>query len=198
MRGHTDAVSFPFPGSQDPEDERIAPSPDLVTLIGFRNPDSIPTHVIPLDSVLQRLSPQDIAELERHQFNIECQNTFAEGTRNILGDSHIAVDAEVLTQAGPHYWVRFSHSKVKPDEGNTAAADARDRFAHACEEEQVKLLVAAGSLLIINNRRALHGRSEVNKGVGGHTRWLLRTYALGSEAIEIQNRYHDSPFLLYP
>jgi hypothetical protein len=198
MRGHTDAVSFPFPGTQDPEDPRIAPSPDCVTLVGFRNPDSVPTHVIPLESVLRRLTLLDIAELEKPQFNIECQNTFARGTEAILGESHIAIGAAVLRRVGAEYWVRFSHSKVQPDDANTPAIEARERFAQACEDEQIPLVVAPGDLLIINNRRALHGRSEVKKGIGGETRWLLRTYALDTEAIEPSSRYVDSLHELYP
>lgn len=198
MRGHTDAVSFPFPGTRDPDYSRIAPSPDLVTLIGLRNPDSVATHVIPLDDILARLTNKDIAELEKPQFNIECQNTFAKGTEAILGDSHIAIDVAVLLRVDQEYWVRFSHSKVRPDDGNSPAIQARDHFAQACEDEQVPLLVAPGSLLIINNRRALHGRSEVKKGVGSTTRWLLRTYALGGVAIEQTSRYTNRPYQLYP
>lgn len=38
LRGHTDAVSFPFNGETDAFNARIAPSPDLVTLGGCVTP----------------------------------------------------------------------------------------------------------------------------------------------------------------
>lgn len=198
MRGHTDAVSFPFAGTTDPTDARISASPDLVTLVGLRNPDSIPTHVIPLDDVLGKLDRSEIDQLARPQFNIDCQNTFGAGTEAILGERHIAIDAEVLRQVGSEYWVRFSHSKVQPDEENIAAAAARDHFAEACGSVHIPLHVEPGTLLLINNRRSLHGRSEVKKGIGGTTRWLLRTYGLATSAIRPENRYSDVSYQLFP
>ncbi|MFZ1907327.1 MAG: TauD/TfdA family dioxygenase [Steroidobacteraceae bacterium] len=199
MRGHTDAVSFPFPGTADPDFPRIAPSPDLVTLAGLKNPNSIPTHIVPLPEILTRLKPEDIAELEKAQFIIQCQETFRAGTEAILGTQHMLSDAPVLHAATDGSMsVRFSHSKVVAEHDNAAATRAREAFIAACAEAVIPVPAIPGSILLINNRKALHGRSPVGDGHGANTRWLLRTYALAEEAIHPRSRYRDSAYQLFP
>lgn len=198
MRGHTDACSFPFPGTEDPENSRIAPSPDFVTLAGLRNPNATATTVIPLMKALEGLTDDEREELYGHQFYIECQSTFAKGTKIALGHSHFVIDAQILKQQEASVWVRFSHSKVRPDENNEPAKMAIDRFAEACAQSQVSQIINPGSILLINNRIALHGRSELAKQTGGQTRWLLRSYGLSSDSIKEENRYGDRKWQLFP
>ncbi|WP_126623660.1 hypothetical protein [Bordetella hinzii] len=106
MRGHTDAVSFPFSGENDPQYERIAPSPDFVTLVGLRNPNGVPTRPIPLKDVLARLSPADVEELKKPQFSIRAQRTFRQGTKRILGEEHVVIDVPVLKDSGGDIHIR--------------------------------------------------------------------------------------------
>src|SRR5262245_19445749 len=70
MRGHTDGVSFPFNADDDPQDKRIAPSPDLVTLIGLRNPNDVPTRIMRLSDVIGRISSEHARELLKPQYDI--------------------------------------------------------------------------------------------------------------------------------
>jgi hypothetical protein len=198
MRGHTDAVSFPFANTKDPRDSRISPSPDLVTLIGLKNPDSVSTTLMPLDRILSHLDSVDIQELCKDQFVIECQNTFRKGTVAVLGAAHRVSAGAILHLTESRYNVRYSHSKVVPDPDYVAAQQARDRFDKACANETEPVTVNAGSLLIINNRIALHGRAEVAAKYGGDTRWLLRTYGLAREAARQAHRYADKGYQLFP
>lgn len=189
MRGHTDAVSFPFNGDDDPENPRIAPSPDFVTLVGLRNPQGVPTRVIPLSEMLSRLSPDDIAELKKAQYLIRAQRTFRLGTKRLLGNEHVVIDAPVLkdSESGTH--VRYSHSNVLPPEEEGAAAQASGRMEAVCNETAVPVVVNPGDVVLVNNRLALHGRSEVGDEVGGQSRWLLRTYALDTSSLPTQKRH---------
>lgn len=200
MRGHTDAVSFPFPGEVDPDNSRIAPSPDIVCLAGLRNPDEVPTMVIPLDNVLGRLEATDITQLEQLQFLIDCQATFREGTERILGNIHQARNVNLLLDKGEGmYWARFSHSKVTAAfESPSIATDAIKRFIAACEAVADPVVVGAGDVLLINNRRALHGRAQVGKEVGGNARWLLRSYGILPAHVPQDSYYPDSSFKLWP
>lgn len=199
MRGHTDAVSFPFPGTTDPDDHRIAASPDFVTLAGLKNPDSIPTHVMPLEAILRQLEPEDIKELQKEQFIIECQDTFRDGTEKILGDRHSLSDASILRAAdNSGVWVRFSHSKAVAEPDNATANLARAHFVAACQKARHPVTVKPGSLLLINNRQALHGRLPVGQAHGANTRWLLRAYALDHRAIRAESRYPDRSYQLFP
>lgn len=126
MRGHTDGVSFPLNGEDDAGNPRIAPSPDLVTLIGLRNPGQVPTRLMPLKDILALMTPKDIAELKRPQYAISSQTTFVLGMKKILGKELVAFDVPVLTDCAAGTYVRFSHTKVvAQEEGGRRAAGFR-------------------------------------------------------------------------
>lgn len=200
MRGHTDAVSFPFNGEDDPEDPRIAPSPDFVTLVGLRNPQGVPTRVMPLTEMLARLSPDDVAELKKAQYLIRTQRTFRLGTKKLLGEEHAVIDAPVLKDTERGTYVRYSHSNVFPTEEGGAAARASSRLEAACNETAVPVVINPGDVVLVNNRLALHGRAEVGDDVGGQSRWLLRTYALDTFGLPSHKRHLSGkpPHVLYP
>lgn len=200
MRGHTDAVSFPFNGDFDANDLRIAPSPDLVTLVGLRNPNDVATTVMALSDVLQQLSPDDIAELKKGQYTVEAQFTFREGMRGILGEIHTVVDEPVLKDVPPGTIVRYSHSSVKPTELGGAANSASNNLEQACNAAVVSVVISPGDVLVVSNRLCLHGRGLVGGGVGGQARWLLRTYALDTSSLDDNRRHLDGrpKYVLYP
>jgi hypothetical protein len=189
LRGHTDGVSFPFNGETDASNARIAPSPDTVTLVGLRNPKSVPTTVMVLQEALGKLPPEDIHELRQAQFSIESQPTFLEGMRDILGDVHTAIDEPVLKDAAIGTIVRFSHSSVSPTEPGGPADRAAENFAKACSEVAQAVAIQPGDVLLVSNRLCLHGRGEVGDEIGGQSRWLLRTYGLDTSQLDDSRRH---------
>lgn len=200
MRGHTDAVSFPFNGDDDPDDGRIAPSPDLVTLIGLRNPKGVPTRLMPTKDVLAQLSSADVDELKKPQFSIRAQRTFRQGTKRTLGKEHVVIDAPVLKDSSGGTYVRYSHSNVVPTVTGGPAEQASNKLEAACNASAKPVVVQPGDLLIVSNRLALHGRGEVGDDVGGQSRWLLRTYALDTSSLQAHKRHQGTaaPHVLYP
>jgi hypothetical protein len=198
MRGHTDAASFPPRGSQDPESDKIAPSPDLVCLAALRNPDRVDTTVMPLPAILKKLPLEVINELEKAQFQVRAQQTFVQGTTRILGRVHIADGVPVLFNVDGELGIRFSHKNVMADEEATSANEALDALKEALAECIEQVVLRPGDILLVNNRAALHGRSEVGEKYGGETRWLLRTYGLVQGAAR-ENQFHSlSTFMLFP
>ena len=160
MRGHTDAVSFPFNGDFDVNDPRIAPSPDLVTLVGLRNPDAVQTTVMALKDVLALLSPDDIAELKKDQYSIVAQFTFWEGMKEIQGSVHTAIDEPILKVAPPGTMVRYSHSSVAPTEPGGAAQAASDNLEAACNRVARCFEVVGSGLRCTSKQRAIESLSQ--------------------------------------
>lgn len=199
MRGHTDAVSFPFRGETDPVHVRTAPSPDVVTLLGFRNPNSVPTTVMILDEVLGRLSTHDVSELKKPQFGVVAQATFRQGTEAELGEVHTVDDVPVLKDVAGVTHVRYSHSCVSANEQSVASA-ASNRFEGACNQSAVPVIVSPGDILVVSNRIALHGRGVVGGSPGGESRWLMRTYGILQSTVPDSSRHlGDRPrHVLFP
>jgi L-asparagine oxygenase len=200
MRGHTDAVSFPFSGETDAIHPRIAPSPDFVTLVGMRNPNSVGTTVMPLEEILPRLSQGEISELKIAQYDVGSQDTFVVGLIAELGKTHTLLNAPVLRVVEDMTQVRFSHRNVNPPEDYPPGKQAIDRFKEACELVAHSVVVGPGDLLLVSNRTCLHGRGIVGEDVGGKARWLLRTYALDTTGLDDARRHGgDRPVhVLYP
>lgn len=201
MRGHTDAVLFPSKGKDDALNPRMAPSPDVVTLVGLRNPDEVPTTLMPLSLLLPHLSPQALAELKKPQFSVAAQRTFRQGIKKILGADYTALDACVIWEHEGVLCIRFSHSQVGAmDELAQGAQHALAELTQACQRGRSSVLVSPGDVLIVNNRLALHGRGAVGGAVGGESRWLLRTYGLDTTGLPEHKRHlGERPrHVLYP
>jgi len=198
MRGHTDAVSFPFRGQTDATNPDIAPSPDFVSLCGLRNPDTIPTTVMPLAEALAELTPEQVAELKKQQFGIRSQKTFIPGMKVLLGYEHSVEDGELLLDVDGKTWIRYSHSSVDVDVENAAATAANNALVAACAQHCKTVSIQPGDVLLVNNRLALHGRSEVGGQHGGESRWLLRTYGLDTRGLTKGQRYAHPPYMLVP
>lgn len=199
MSGHTDAVTFPMRGCRDPFDARIAPSPDFVCLSSLRNPNEVPTTVMPLDQLMTSLTNEHIEDLQKPQYLIGSQLTFRDGMMDILGDELEVDYAQLLYAIQDKWWIRFSHRTTQIATGALASAqEAMDALKGACAGCVVPLALEPGDIALVNNRIALHGRSEVGKEYGGQTRWLLRTYGLDTTDLDPAQRHDDSPFMLFP
>ncbi|WP_223194724.1 MULTISPECIES: TauD/TfdA family dioxygenase [Pseudomonas] len=199
MSGHTDGVSFPVRGHLDPEDSRIAPSPDFVCLSALRNPNAVPTTVMPLDAILNQLDPLHIQELQKPQYILQSQLTFRDGMEEILGQELLVDDAQLLFRMQSGFWVRYSHSSTQPaDAGETPAKQAMHALAQACLNCVIPVALVPGDIAIVNNRIALHGRTKIGEGHGGESRWMLRTYGLDTSELDESQRHPDSTFMLFP
>ncbi|MEA9904870.1 hypothetical protein VDG44_09915 [Xanthomonas campestris pv. raphani] len=197
MRGHTDAASFPFPKMLDSQFPKISPSPDIVTLIGLRNKDLKKTHIIDVIEALKNLDPKEIAILRGPNFFIECQGTFKDGTKLILSQEHIALSAELVSGSENDISIRFSHSKVAANPQIDGAVDALKKFTGALTAKH-SIAIEPGSILIVNNRKCLHGRQSPGDAYGGDSRWIMRTYGLKLEFIRENDRYPGNDFQIYP
>lgn len=198
MSGHTDGVSFPIRGKNDPDDPKIAPSPDFVGLCCLRNPNNVPTNVMPLETVLSGMSENLVEELRKPQYWVTSQRTFESGMHDILGDELVLDEASLLFSVENTNWIRFSHSSTGAIEADSPAQEAIQEFQSACVECAQGIALHPGDIVLVNNRIALHGRSYVGSEYGSQSRWLLRAYGLDTSILPAEKRYPDSPFKLFP
>lgn len=196
MHGHTDAVSFPVRGYKSASFPNIAPSPDVVCLAALRNPDGVPTIVLPVPVLVAALAPDHVAELKKRQFSVRSQKTFITGTKRVLGEELVEVGVEVLLDTGEGTWIRYSHSSVDAVGDDSEAAI--EELNAACAGAAAHVVLQPGDLLILSNRTALHGRAEVGGDPGETSRWLIRGYGLKTQELAEAQRYAGSPHMLYP
>jgi hypothetical protein len=171
MRGHTDAMALPFPGELSDFID-VAHSPDLVILVGLRNPNSVSTNIAPLSSIMRKLTNSTIASLQENWYDFKPQSSFE------MSSEYVHRQKPVLCRdQNDGYMIRFSHSRVV-SEANDVASHALTNLKDAVEKSFVGIEVQAGDVLFVNNRTALHGRSEVGPFSNGPRRWLLRSYGM--------------------
>jgi len=199
MKGHTDAASFPFRGTINPEYPRLAPSPDVVYLAAFRNPDEVATTVMSLECALNELEERHKAILKGDCIVIKSQQSFARGIQGQLKKALTLDGTNVLHESPEGTWVRYTHSNsLLKDEDDADAAEAKVRFEKACAACAVSVSLEPGDLLLVNNRKALHGRAPVGDQVGGTTRWLLRSYGLDTAGLDDARRHGAPRHKLFP
>ncbi|MCB4824505.1 TauD/TfdA family dioxygenase [Roseicella aerolata] len=170
MRGHTDGAAFPFPSEFARGGEDHSPAPDLLVLVGLRNPGGTPTRLAPVTKALEHLTDEEVAALEGPHFNIGAQRTFR-GVRPRVG-------SPLLSRDEPDGLAfRFSHRSVRAaEDAPEAAASALARLEEALPGLYEDVVIGPGDVCLVRNRLVVHGRGAPGEGCGGATRWLLRTY----------------------
>jgi L-asparagine oxygenase len=176
MRGHTDGVSLPFPSEFAAGGEEQSPAPDLLVLVGLRNPSGTMTRLASVSSALGVLTDDRYDAMQEPWFNIAPQRTFVNGPPR--------VGAPLLSRDEPRHGVsmRFSHSSVTVvDEAPPVAREALEAFCAALPGLYTDVVVGPGDICLIHNRQVIHGRAAPGPGAGGSSRWLLRTYGWMSD-----------------
>jgi L-asparagine oxygenase len=170
LRGHTDAVAFPFAHEFELGERDASPAPDALVLVALRNPERVPTKVASISNVIERLSPTEQAALRSPVFLIRAQESF-QLARNVTDRALLADDP----RSG--MVMRFSHSAVSVDRrAYPQQFAALEKFKSLLAEQYVEVSLEPGDILIVNNRTAIHGRAPVGDDFAGTSRWLLRTY----------------------
>jgi hypothetical protein len=193
MRGHTDASALPLPGEQSAYASVVGPSPDLVILVGIRNPAKVETKIAPLSVVMRKLSATTIEALKEPIFDFTPQSSFEMSSSYCHSRRPV-----ILRDQYEGYMIRFSHSRVQPSVGaGDRAAKALAELKAALEGSFQPVTLQQGDVLFVNNRTALHGRANVGEAKGTQARWLLRVYGMYSY-LQVYPCDSQSPFMLLP
>ena len=186
MRGHTDALAH-----RQPQEQIVgeSPSPDYVVLLVLRNPQLTPTMVASLSDVLELLSSSAIEELKLAQFMAYPQGTF--------DIERALVNVPILFQKP--FAIRFSHSKILASKDSVnfeAANSAIKELSEAISACAKPVAGKPGSIYLVNNRVAIHGRKPPGSMVEGNSRWLIRTYGMSQDIETISEP--ETPHILIP
>ncbi len=150
--------------------------PDFMTLyIGqtdqLRRAQSVFSSV---DAAVKLLEPETITELLKEQFNFKLPN------RANQRDQSSFVQGAVLKDIGNgHYHVRFRRDTLSAQ--NNTATEALDKLKQAFGAVSFGYVAQPGTIMIVDNRRVLHGRSPFIASHDDDDRYVLRAYASAEE-----------------
>ncbi|WP_405958472.1 TauD/TfdA family dioxygenase [Streptomyces phaeochromogenes] len=173
-------------------------SPDHLLLFGIRNPDAVPTFVAPMRDI--RLSDTDLRVLSEKRFHILPDDEHlrqlelrAPGDPALLRaiemrDHPQPVSVLFGDPANPH--IRLDTPFMRCAGVDPEAQRALTALLTELERVRRPLVAHAGSLLILDNRRVVHGRDSFTARHDGTDRWLRkvivsrRSAAHGAEPLD--------------
>lgn len=214
LRGHTDAVAFPFQ-KENVNGYDISASPNFVVLAGIRNPKKVPTWLAPAQKVyskVDQLVPGTSNLLFESCYDIAPQPSF---DISMLPPNYILSNTclRALDPDG-HQVMRFKNSGIYANNSldiqelriqNEALRNITKSLETDLDAKRKEIfeeiVVEPGDILIVNNRCALHGRGKVadqdtSEEFGGRSRWLLRTYGYKPDTNGVP--HNNSSFCMLP
>jgi Fe(II)/alpha-ketoglutarate-dependent arginine beta-hydroxylase len=169
---------------------------DHLMLLCLRNPGAVATTV-------SRLSPGDLPSehlrtLAEPRFRIRPDPEHIRPESSLpharpLRDS----DARVSVLSGPATAprLRIDPLFMELDPTDRAARAALDRVTDAIERNLIEIPLARGDLLVIDNRRAVHGRGSFSAAHDGGDRWIKRVMIIDRLAGRVARRHPHSRVL---
>lgn len=143
---------------------------EYIALCGVSNPQRVPTEIVHVDDVCAALEPATVAALSRPVFSFGCPESYdIDGRESLWSAPRSILD----TGENGELEVALPSTDVRVDLELTAEIDthieALEAALAAAPRRQVSL--EAGEILVISNRRCLHGRPAIEA-----ERWLKRVY----------------------
>jgi L-asparagine oxygenase len=156
---HTETAFHPF-------------KPRYLLLLCLRGDPAAQTLLCSIDAILDGLTPDTIAVLREPRFRISPDESFlGEGSVRTLSEprSVLKGDADELE------FTFDAELMVGIDAAATAALHA---VTAMIERAHTGVVLEPGDLLIVDNHRAVHGRSRFTARFDGFDRWLQRTFVV--------------------
>lgn len=160
----------------EPEQPMHVACPDFVLLLALRSPAerSASTFVVEARDACDRLDESALAALRTPQFQLRAPHSF---TRD--ADGSRPWSAPVALLRGPREAPSLAFDAACGVRGLSPEADAALvalRAACADPAGHASVRLGPGDLLVINNTRCAHGRSDYAASFDGRDRWLQRVY----------------------
>lgn len=146
--------------------------PDYLLLLGLRTGDGdlAATTVVNAREALARLAPEHVALLRQPLFRISAPESFLDAHGHRVWTPPLAVISGSDEQ--PEARVNFNGVMAVTE----AASEALQAWQAALDAVKVALILQPGEMLVLDNRKALHGRKPFHAEFGPSARWLQRAY----------------------
>lgn len=145
--------------------------PAYLLLLCLRGDPQADTTLASIHEVLEDLSPETLEVLFQPRFRIGIDESFLNGRENVLGEP-----APVLSGDPASPKMVFDEDLMVGTDPQANAA--LSELGQAVSRRHARVNLQAGDLLIIDNARAVHGRSTYKPRFDGSDRWLQRTFVI--------------------
>jgi L-asparagine oxygenase len=155
---------------------------DYLLLLGVRNHDAVPTTIAAVDDV--PLSPRHREVLWQKRFLIRPDNEHLNRAAALVkGTGHVHTIQQMQDSPEPSAvlfghpdapYLRIDPAFMTARPGDPEAAAALSALITALDERLTDVPLGAGDLLIVDNYKAVHGRSEFTARFDGTDRWLKK------------------------
>lgn len=153
LRGHTDASFLPFDKEWSVAD-RVSAIPNYIALHSITGSD-VGTTVCHIEDILYHMSEEEIAELSSPNFIFSLQKSF-----NLDSVDLPYAWKPILQFSEGAFQVRFSNSikTYRTEKAKKCALKLSSLYQSLCQ----KVALKTNQLLIVNNRRCIHGREFIS------------------------------------
>ncbi|ONI78084.1 hypothetical protein ALI144C_32430 [Actinosynnema sp. ALI-1.44] len=154
---------------------------DYLLLLGLRNPDDVPTTVAGVDAVT--LSPEHQEVLRQARFLIRPDTEHLKHAGELVAGSCEVHSMQVMQSSpepcavlfgGEQPYLRVDPAFMQPMPGDRDAKEALTALVDQLEQQLRDVVVGPGDLLIVDNYKAVHGRSAFHARYDGTDRWLKK------------------------
>ncbi|GAA2658065.1 guanitoxin biosynthesis L-enduracididine beta-hydroxylase GntD [Streptomyces lunalinharesii] len=155
---------------------------DYLMLLGLRNHEAVPTVVASVQDVV--LAPRHRAVLAEPRYLIRPDNEHLKNARTLDDSSGATHPVQRMRDEPEPCAVLFGHPEqpylridpafMSPLPGDAAAAEALTALEAELERNLTDVVLGAGDLLVVDNFKAVHGRSAFRARFDGTDRWLKK------------------------
>lgn len=145
------------------------------------------TTLAPVEAMLRQLPEETIAVLRQSRFETTVDESFLIGA-GLQGPLTVG---NVRVVSGPQCQARLRVDFAGTTGTDADAQAALDALADAATAVAQTVSLTAGSMLLIDNHCAVHGRTEFTPRWDGEDRWLLRTFTTRDLTLSAAVRPND-------
>lgn len=151
--------------------------PDYVLLMCLRGDETAYTTYADISNIIECLSPQAIEQLKKKQFITKVDDSF-----RTHGEPDVELVKAILSVDDNGYSICFDEFFMR---GTTQeACDALDELIIAIAKCTDRVVLEAGDVMVIDNRRTVHGRLPFQPRYDGTDRWLKRLMVVANRPPE--------------